>query len=101
MNQSNNLREPTPRNEWRHLSQNNTDWSGQLVEKILDKIAGNQIGDALKLFKQKDESLALLLEYYWKRIEHERGNGLITRDEANHETNDLVYRLLSALEREI
>ena len=71
-----------------------TDQTNQLMGDFLKKIADDQIVDTLELFKRKDDKLAILLQYRWKRIEHDRIHGLISRDVANSEMDDLVYGML-------
>src|SRR5687767_2009778 len=76
-----------------------SDYLHLYTEEIRDKISNNQVMEALDLLKQMNESLAEILRFRWQKLEHYETYGIISRDQAISERNDLVYGLLKELSK--
>ena len=69
------------------------------TEEIRDRIANNQVMEALDLLKQTKERLAAILRLRWQTLEHYETYGIISMEQANTEKNDLIYDLLKELSK--
>lgn len=70
-----------------------------IMQRIRDKLAANELDDALELFSEINKDWAIVMHARLQRTEHDASLGLITYGVAGAERSAMVKSLLEELSR--